>query len=394
MRISELETFVVGNPAPDLGGRYFVLLKLVSDDGVVGVGEVYGATFGPHTTVRMIEDVYERHVAGSDPFRIERLWHDVVGRGYTSRPDLSLLGVLSGLEIACWDLVGKAVEKPVYDLLGGRVHERLRTYTYLYPEPGDRTDVYTDPDLAARRAAEYAERGLTALKFDPAGRYTTFDPRQPELEELARVERYVAAVREAVGDRCDLLVGTHGQFTASGAIRLARRLERLDPLWLEEPTPPEPTDSLARVARSTSIPIAAGERQTTKHEFLRLLQSGVTILQPNVGRAGGILEGKKIAALAEAFGAQIAPHLYCGPIIGAANAQLAACSPSFLLLEGILDWGGFAARLLRTPLQWEAGYLVLPDGPGLGVELDEDVARAHPYVGSELHLEPVSGPAN
>ncbi len=290
MRIAELRTFVVGTPPPHVGGRSFVFLELVGDDGLTGVGEVYSATFGPRTTVRMIEDVFARHVEGADPFRIELLWRNVYGRGYSGRPDISLVGVLSGIELACWDLVGKALERPVYDLLGGRVHERLRTYTYLYAEPDDPGDVYADPELSAERASAYAARGFTALKFDPTGPYSTLDPRQPGLEALARCEAYVRAVREAVGDRCDLLIGTHGQFTAAGAIRLARRLEPFDPLWLEEPVPPASPEQMAVVARATSIPIATGERLTTKHEFARVLATGAaSILQPNLGRAGGLL---------------------------------------------------------------------------------------------------------
>jgi galactonate dehydratase len=354
---------------------------------------VYAATFHPGVVERMVRDVFERTVVGMDPFRIEQLWRRVYASGYTARPDVSLVGVLSGIEMACWDIVGKSVGKPVYELLGGRVHERLRTYTYLYTEPGDATDVYLDPALAAGRAAAYAARGFTALKFDPTGPYSAFDPRQPELESLDRSEAYVAAIREAVGSRCDLLFGTHGQFTAPGAIRLARRLEPFDPLWLEEPVPPDLPEEMAAVARATTIPIATGERLTTRFEFARVLQAGAArILQPNLGRAGGILEGKKIATLAEAHYAQIAPHLYCGPVVGAANIQLAACSPNFLVLEGILDWGGFHAEILRRPIAWEAGYVVPPTDPGLGVELDEAVAAAHPYDGRELHLSPAEAP--
>jgi len=388
MRIARLETFVVGNPPPGFGGKYFVFLKLTTDDGVEGIGEVYTATFGPHVVTQMIEDVCDRHVIGADPFRIERLWRDVYGQGDSGRPDISLVGVLSGIEMACWDIVGKAVEKPVYELLGGLVHERLRGYTYLYPEPGDATDVYFDADLAAERAAGYMALGHTALKFDPAGCYSTFDPRQPSLEELERSERYVRQVREAVGDSCDLLFGTHGQFTPAGAIRLARRLEKYEPLWFEEPTPPEIPEEMAKVARGTSIPIA------TKYEFSRVLETGAAaILQLNLGRVGGLLEAKKIAGMAEAHYAQIAPHLYCGPVVGAANIQLSACSPNFLVLEGIRDWGGFHAEILKTPIEWEDGYVIPSKAPGLGVELDEVVAAAHPYDGDELHLTPVYGPA-
>jgi L-alanine-DL-glutamate epimerase-like enolase superfamily enzyme len=280
-------------------------------------------------------------------------------------------------------------------LLGGQVHERLRTYTYLYARLGDPADVYTDPDLAARRALEYVELGFTALKFDPAGPYATLDPRQPSLEALDRCEAYLRRVREAVGSRCDLLFGTHGQFTTSGAIRLARRLEPYSPLWLEEPTPPEAPEEMAKVARATSIPIATGERLTTKYEFARVLATGAaSILQPNLGRVGGLLEAKKIAGMAEAHYAQIAPHLYCGPVVGAANIQLATCSPSFLLLEGIETWGGFHAEILKTPIRWENGYVIPPTAPGLGVEIDEQVAARHPYDGTELHQVPLYGSAD
>ena len=152
----------------------------------------------------MIADVFERHVQGADPFRIEALWRNVYGRGYSGRPDISLMGVLSGFEMALWDIVGKAVGKPVYALLGGLVHERLRTYTYLYPdEPGSHaysdSPVYRDPDAAAERALKYVAQGFSAVKFDPAGPYSTFDPRQPSLERLALSEAFCKTLREALG---------------------------------------------------------------------------------------------------------------------------------------------------------------------------------------------------
>jgi galactonate dehydratase len=393
VNVAELRTFVVGNPPPSFGGRYFVFLTLTTDDGVKGVGEVYAATAHPSALEPLIHDVFERHVEGTDPFAIEALLRRVSARGYSARPDLTLMGVLSGIEMACWDIVGKATGRPVFELLGGRVHERLRAYTYLYTEPDDRADVYTDPDLAAERAATYVAQGFTALKFDPVGPYSAFDPRQPSLEALARTEAYVGRLREAVGDRCDLLLGTHGQLTPAGAVRLARRIERFDPLWFEEPVPPDSPEEMAVVARATSIPVATGERLTTKHEFARVLRTrAAAILQPNLGRVGGLLEAKKIAGMAEAYYAQVAPHLYCGPVVGAANIQLATCSPNFLVLEGIGRWDGFHAEILRRPITWEAGYVIPPTEPGLGVELDEDVAARHPYVGGELHLVPADEP--
>jgi galactonate dehydratase len=393
MKIVDVETFVVGNPPPHFGGRYFIFLKLVTDGGVEGVGEVYGVPFHPQVVARMIEDVCERQVVGADPFRIERLWRIVYSSGYTQRPDTSLIAVLSGIEMACWDIVGKESGKPVYELLGGQVHDRLRSYTYLYPQEGDQTDVYRDPDLAAQRASEYVLQGFTAVKFDPVGPYSAFDPRQLSLDALEHTERFVRTVREAVGSGCDLLFGTHGQMTAAGAIRLARRLEPFDPLWFEEPTPPEMPEEMARVARQTSIPIATGERLATKYEFARVLETGAaSILQMALGRVGGILEAKKIAGMAEAHYAQIAPHLYCGPIEGAANIQISACSPNFLILESIQTWGGFHADILKEPIRWEDGYVIPPSAPGLGVELNEEVAAKHPYTGQELHLEMLDRP--
>ncbi len=395
MKIVDARTYVVGNPPPHYGGRYFLFLKLTTDSGIEGFGEVYAATFGPHVFARMIEDVCARHVLGADPFKIEALWRRVYGSGYTLRPDLSLVSVLSGIEMACWDIIGKEVDKPVYELLGGQVHERLRSYTYLYPETADPADtrVYDDPDAAAEMAVKYLAQGFTAVKFDPAGAYSAFDPRQPSLEALARAETFARKLREAVGTNADLLFGTHGQFTTSGAIRLAKRLEPYDPLWFEEPVPPEMPEEMAKVARATSIPIATGERLATKYEFARVLETGAaSILQMALGRVGGLLEAKKIAGMAETHYAQIAPHLYCGPIEGAANIQIAACSPNFLILESIQTWGGFHAEILKTPIVWEDGYVIPPTAPGLGVELDEDVAAAYPYEGEALHLEMTDRP--
>ncbi len=398
MKITDLKTFVVGNPPPFTGGRYFIFLKLVTNDGVTGVGEVYNATFAPSVIEAMIRDVFQTHVEGMDPFHIERLWRDVHGRGYSQRPDITLMGVMSGIEMALWDICGKATGKPVYEMLGGKVHERLRAYTYLYPRSDEGhaysdPAVYRDPDVAAIRALDYVREGFTAVKFDPAGTFSTFDPRQPSLERLELSERFCRRIREAVGTSCDLLFGTHGQFTTSGAVRLARRLEAYDPLWFEEPVPPEMPEEMGLVARQTSIPIAAGERLTTKYEFMRLLDHrAASILQINLGRVGGLLEAKKIAGMAEARYAQIAPHLYCGPIVGAANIQIAACSPNFLILESIEQWTGFHARILKKPIRFENGHVIPPTEPGLGVELDEDVALAHPWTGTALHLVPTYGP--
>jgi len=394
MKLDSVKVFLVSNPPPGFGGRYFIFLKVRTACGIEGVGEVYAATFGPKVIARMIEDLFVRRFAGRDPFQIESLWRESHGSGFSLRPDLSLMGVFSGLEMACWDIVGKALEQPIYNLLGGKVNDKLRSYTYLYPAADEGDDFYHDADRSAARAAEYVAQGFTGLKFDPTGGFSAYDPRQPTQEQLERTVRLVRQVREAVGDRADLLVGTHGQFTTSGAIRLARQLEPYDPLWFEEPVPPEMPEQMALVARGTRIPIATGERLTTKYEFARVLATGAAnIIQMNLGRVGGLLEAKKVAALAEVQYAQIAPHLYCGPIVGAANIQIAACSPNFLILESIQQWGGIHAELLQQPIRWEQGYVIPPTAPGLGVELNEAVAVAHAYTeDSPLHLEMIDKP--
>ena len=378
MKIRDYKIFPVANPRPEIGGPCWVFVQLITDSGIKGVGEVYGAPFRPRVVAAMAADLIERQLIGEDPFRIERIWHRAYATSYTQRGDSSLVAVLSAAEMACWDIVGKELNRPVCDLLGGKVREEIRTYTYLYPRDGDKKYVEHDPQTAAECAAEYMREGFTAVKFDPLGPYTIYDPRQLSLEILDRAEAVVAAVREAAGSKCDILFGSHGQMTPASALRLARRLEKYDPLWFEEPVPPENARAMAQVARGTTIPVAAGERLSGKVEFLRLLEKGAaSILQPQAGRCGGILEMKKIAALAEAHYAQIAPHLYCGPIIGAAAAQLSACIPNFLILEGLRKWDGFSAEILEKPFEWHNGKLILPQAPGLGVSLNEKAAEKH-----------------
>ncbi|MBU9270739.1 mandelate racemase/muconate lactonizing enzyme family protein [Burkholderia gladioli] len=396
MKIVSLETFSVAVPPPHVGGMYWLFVKLRTDDGIEGVGEIYAATFHPDAMIPVIEDVFERHLLDHDPHHVERFFRACYSSGFTQRPDLTMMGVASGLEMACWDIIGKAAGKPVYELLGGKVNERLRSYTYLYPKNAKGEYDYDDPDLAAECAAENVKLGFTAVKFDPAGPYTNYSGHQLSLPVLDRCETFCRKIREAVGSQADLLFGTHGQMVPSSAIRLARRLEKYDPLWFEEPVPPGQEEAIAEVARHTSIPIATGERLTTKYEFHKLLQAGgASILQMNVGRVGGLLEAKKIATLAEVHYAQIAPHLYNGPVGAAASIQLAACTPNFLIQESIMTWGGFHSEVVKTPIRWEDGYIIPSSEPGLGIELDMDVVRAHtPYTGKRLHLQMADKPAD
>ncbi len=396
MKLQNLETFIVAPPAPGWGGRYWMFVKLTTNTGVVGYGEVYASSVAPKVMLRVIEDVFSRHMDGENPENIELMFRRSYSAGFTQRPDLTVMGAFSGLEIACWDILGKDRDRPVWALLGGCMNERVRSYTYLYPLPGhDMHDFWTSPELAAESAAAMVDLGFTAIKFDPAGPYTIRGGHQPALSDISRSVAFCKAIRGAVGDRADLLFGTHGQFSTSGAIRLASALEPFQPLWFEEPVPPDNIGAMARVAAATSIPIATGERLTTKAEFAPVLRAGAaSILQPALGRSGGIWEGKKIAALAEVYNAQIAPHLYCGPVEWAANIHLSVSIPNLLMAETIQTGGEFHQALIGNSLIWEDGFIHAPTCPGLGIEFDEDLAHAHPYNGTGLHLEMQEAPCD
>lgn len=396
MELQDIETFIVGNPPPGFGGRYFLFVKVTTTNGIVGYGEMYAASIGPKVQCAAAEDLFQRYCLGMRPSDIEQMFRRFHSSGFSQRPDPTVMGAFSAIEMACWDITGKALDRPVYDLIGGLVNPRIRSYTYLYPNDNqDPGTFYNDPDMSAERALEYVEQGFTALKFDPAGPYTVNDPHQPALVDLDRSERFCKRIRDAVGTRADLLFGTHGQFTTSGAIRMAERLAPYEPLWFEEPTPPELPEEMARVAKASKVPIATGERLTTKYEFARVLSLGAaSILQPALGRVGGIWEAKKIAAIAETYYAQMAPHLYCGPIEALANIHLAASTPNFLIMESIQQFGGFHAELLDRQIHWQDGYVVPSERPGLGYVLNEEVARANPYDGDQLHLEMQDAPYN
>ena len=393
MRLDSCDIIVTAPPAPGWGGRYWILVKLTTDTGVTGWGECYAASVGPEAMRAVITDVFDRHMAGENPENIELMFRRAYSAGFTQRPDLTVMGAFSGLEIACWDILGKDRDRPVWALLGGRMNDRLRAYSYLYPLPDHPVaDFWSSPEMAADSARDLVGRGYTAVKFDPAGPYTIRGGHMPALSDIDLSARFCAAIRNEVGTSADLLFGTHGQFTPDGAIRMAQAIAPYDPLWFEEPVPPDDTEALAAVARATSIPVSAGERLTTKAEFAALLRAGVRILQPALGRAGGIWEGKKIAVLAEASGAQVAPHLYAGPVEWAANIHLAATCPNLLMIETIET--AFHSDLIRGAITVENGHVRPPDAPGLGIEVDEDLARTHPYVGTDLHLGMQEAPCN
>ena len=297
------------------------------------------------------------------------MWQTIFASRHDYRhPGLDMTPALSAIEIALWDIVGKATNQPVYNLLGGRVHDKLRAYAYM-PTEG----IWENPERAGDIAIKLVEEGNTACKFDP---FTPFfpQPRDFSLKTIRHAARIFKAIRDAVGDELEIGIGTHGQFSTAVAIRVAKELEEFSPFWFEEPVPPENVDELARVAAHTSIPIATGERLVTKFEFADVLKKqAAQIIQLDVGQCGGILESKKIAGMAEAYYAMIAPHMYCGPVAAAAAVQLDTCSPNFLIQE--YNGNSLHNDIFKDPIRFENGYITPPTGPGLGIELDEAVVK-------------------
>jgi galactonate dehydratase len=336
----------------------WVLLKLVTNEGITGFGELTWHGIQGQIHISRMKELIDQYVVGKSPFSVEQLWSQLYLRPHNRRHSCTITTpVLSAIEIACWDIIGKACNQPIYNLLGGMVNSKLRSYSYLPVQRGD-------PKHIAESAIEHVAKGFTALKIDPV-------PHDSTLEDFDHIEEIFRLIRAAVGHKCDILLGTHGQLTPHAAIRLARRLEPYEPAWFEEPVPPENIEEMARVARATSIPIATGERLLTKFEFRALLEKqAASIIQADLTMAGGILEGKKIAAMAECYYAEMAPHHYGGPIALAASIQLDACTTNFFIQEANID---LKTEFLQEPFGWESGYLIPPTKPGLGIEVNEEL---------------------
>jgi galactonate dehydratase len=393
VQVTGVETFPIAVPAPHPGGPHWMLLRLDTDEGISGYGEMMLLPIGFRWPVicAMIDDLVDQALVGHDPYNAEELFDRIYGRaGYSHVPELTKLAILSAFDIACWDIVGKHLGQPVHRLLGGRVRDRVRTYTYLYAAPDHEDlgrslrELWLDPEHAAQRARHYVDLGFTAVKLDPFALSISDDqalgqtvPIQFTMSALATAEAVIAAIRTEVGDAVDILIGTHGQMTPAAAIRFAKRVERYDPLWFEEPVPPENVTALAEVARATSIPIATGERLTSKYDFARLLEHrAAAILNFDVGLVGGILEARKIATIAESHYVQVAPHVYGGPMIAAASIQLSLSSQNFLIMEGLERFDGIYDELTDPPFIWREGFVIPSERPGLGHSLREDVARS------------------
>ncbi|WP_030103882.1 mandelate racemase/muconate lactonizing enzyme family protein [Actinoalloteichus caeruleus] len=371
MKISNIRTVVLGTP-----WRNLTYVVVETDEGLTGVGE---ARMLNHTDalIGYLTEAAPNHVVGSDPFDIESLVHRMYNLDYGRAGEIVMSGIAC-VEMACWDIVGKALGQPVYRLLGGAVRDRIKAYANGW------YTVERSPEEFHAAARTVVERGYRALKFDP------FGPGTMELDhtETMRSVSLVEAVRDAVGPDVELLVEMHGRFTAATASRLARLLEPYDPAWLEEPVPPDDIESLAKFAARANAPVATGERLHTRHEFRQLFAlQAADIVQPDISHFGGILETKKLAATAETHHVLIAPHNVGGAVLTAANLHLAACTTNFKIQEHFNDFAdSFVKQVAPGNPEVVDGYFALPTGPGLGVELDLDAVAEHPRQQANFNL--------
>jgi galactonate dehydratase len=364
MKIIDVKTFVMGT-----AWRNLVYVKVYTDEGLTGVGEatVQNREEG---VIGYIDGLIRRHVLGSDPFNIEDLWLRMYRDEFWRGGVIATSG-MSAIEIACWDIVGKAVGQPVYRLMGGQVRDRIKVYANGW-YTGERT-----PEEFAERARLVVTKGYKALKVDPFGNAYYEMERKEKLMAVSLVE----AIRDAVGPDVEIMIEMHGRLTPATAIEMARELAPFNPAFYEEPVPPENLDAMAKVAAHITIPLATGERYYTRYDYWRLLQAQVAdIIQPDIIHCGGLLEAKKIAAMADANYVTVAPHNSNGPVTTAVSTHFAACTPNFKILEVFDDFAEpwVVEAVPGTPRVVD-GYLSLPEGPGLGIDLNEGVMAEHPY---------------
>jgi len=380
VKITDMKIFVA-----DADWRNWVFVKLFTDEGLTGVGEA--SLEGSDEMVVAALRYIREYLQGKSPFDIEYHWRNIYyGRFWRG---MALLSAVGGVEQALWDIVGKACHTPVYNLFGGACRERVRCYTHI-SEAASGHSIAQRAEEAARAVAE----GWTALKWDPLPAGVGPMRRTLEPSEMRDVVAQLRAVRQAVGEDVELLVELHGRLDPTTAIRLAREIEPFRPYFMEEPTPPENPDALAKVAAHTRVPLAVGERILTKEGFWPLLERQcVDFIQPDVIHVGGLLECKKIAALAEARGVSVAPHNPNGPVCVAATLHLVANLPNFAILEMPADdyrWSAYwRDEYLVDPavVQVRDGYLELPAAPGLGVDLDERAIARRPPKNLWIEVE-------
>ncbi len=362
MKIKDIKVFAV-----DCFRTNWVFVKVYTDEGIDGVGEAT-LEYKEKALFGAIEHIRE-YLIGKNPFQIEKHWHSIYRDAYW-RGGAVLMSALSAVETALWDILGKALNVPVYQLLGGKVNDEVRIYVNGWFS-GAKT-----PDEFAKKASDAVKRGITAMKWDPFGKAYL----EISNKELNTAVECVAKVREAVGNDVDLLIEGHGRFNIPTAVKIARELAPFRPMFFEEPVPPDNLDALKEVKDRSPIAIAAGERLYTRWDYKDMFDKmAADYIQPDISHAGGFSELKKIAAEAESRYIPFAPHNPSGPVANAATLQLAASCPNFSILEIMYSDVDYRCDITNEQLVYHDGFMKIPDKAGLGIEINEKECLNHPY---------------
>ncbi|BCX03027.1 MAG: galactonate dehydratase [Candidatus Roseilinea sp.] len=382
MKITAIKTCVVNAEM-----RNWVFVKVETDQpGLYGWGEA-SLEWKTRAVVGAVED-FAPMLIGEDPQRIEFLYQKMYRQSFW-RVGVIGLSAISGIEQALWDIRGKMLGVPVYQLLGGRVRDKVRMYTHL--GGGDMRAVYetqysADPKPFVDLALQVVARGYTAVKV-------LITPPTETLNSIATyryAEKMMSAIREAVGEGVDIMIDCHGRHSVANAIEFCRVLAPYRPFFIEEPVPPENVDALAEVRRASPVPIATGERRVTRFEFRELFEKQAChVIQPDLCHCGGLWEAKKIAAMAEAYYIGVAPHNPLGPVANAAALHFALSTPNFLIQEDMLTDVPWRFDVVKHTLKTENGYWLPTDAPGLGIEVDEEAAKKHPFEQEIIHATTV-----
>jgi len=357
LKITDVKLYLIGG-----GGRNYCIVRVETDQGIQGIGEAYSC--GPDAAIVEVVKDFRGWLIGQDPRNIEHLYSMMVN--FTRFPGgLVVNAAISGIEHALWDVSGKAAGLPVYMLLGGKCRDKIRTYQSA-----------GTPEAAKRLVEKY---GYTAIKMRPQ---PDQDNSKPYNEITRGAAARVKAMREMLGPDIDIGCDIHARFfEVTRAARLAAAIAPYNPMWLEEPIRPENEHAMKKLADRVTIPLASGECNYQRHEFRRLLElQALDIIQPDICLCGGLMEMKKIAAMAEAHYVTVAPHNPMGPVATAVNVHFAASTSNFFILEYHPDDEGVRKDVLKEPLMVKDGYIPLPTKPGLGVELNEDAIKKYPPV--------------
>lgn len=362
MKVTQIKTFICHAYRTN-----WVFVKVITDSGLYGVGEAT-LEYREPTVVQAIKEL-ERYLVGKDPHNIEAFWHDAYRDAYW-RGGVVLMSALAGVEMALWDIKGKDLGVPVYQLLGGKVRDSVKCYANAWFAGAKK------PEEFAQKAKIAVKNGFSGLKWDPFGKeYLNIDPKH-----LNEALDCIAAVKDAVGDQVHLIIEGHGRFNVPTAVRIGNALEKFGILWFEEPIPPDDKKGIAWVRSKIATPVSGGERLYSRFEYADYLRMECAdFWQPDVSHAGGIMEVRKIAAMAESHYIPVCPHNPSGPVANAATLQLASCIPNFYLLETMANDIPWRADVSTEKVKFENSEMFIPDLPGLGIDINEEEIAKHPY---------------